>query len=71
MTKLAPLVLACIVTLALVAGVGLALSYGAGLPHRVYGDPIDDPKPNRCRSVLVPGYRVFGDPINDPKPNHK
>lgn len=66
MTKLAPLVLICIVALAMVSSVGFALAYGATLKPN--GDRIDDPKPN---SSPINKPKPCGDPINDPIPNTK
>ena len=61
-TKISPLILACIVTLAAASTIGLAILSTSTTARnaRLFGDPIDDPKPNT---------RLFGDPIDDPKPN--
>jgi len=63
-TKLAALVLVCIVALAMAYSVvGFAF---ASKPIQPYGDPIHDPKPN---GGFVSDVKPCGDAINDPKPN--
>ena len=65
MTKLASLVLICIVSLAVVAGVGFALS--TSVTQRT--EATLSKANTKVIVFAAPGYRVKGDPINSPKPN--
>jgi hypothetical protein len=70
------LILACVVAVAAASTIGLAMlsTDTTARNTRLFGDPIDDPKPNtRLFGDPIddpkPNTRLFGDPINDPKPN--
>jgi len=67
-TKLAPLVLICIVALTVVAGVGFALTYGVTPPTKAAVSK-DNTDTAVSLNVLAQRYYLMGDPIDDPKPN--
>jgi len=67
-TKLAPLVLICFTTLAVVSGIGFALS--SGVSQRMEATvPKNNTEVNRVADALTLGYHVLGDPIDVPRPN--
>ena len=67
-TKLAPLVLICVVSLAMISSIGLALAPSVNQMMKTAfsrGNTEDEQSPNDLTLII----HLLGDPINDPKPN--
>jgi len=67
-TKLASLVLICVVVLTVVAGVGFALSFGV-TQQREAELPNNSIKISAPADALALGHKPLGDPVGNPKPN--